>query len=433
MQEGKIVMASMRDVDVLGREIQIETVKKILSSANLNEKGYVLAINGSWGCGKTFFLKELMEELPDSYNFYYDFWGHNYYDEPLIGLLDCLRKELITIIGAKTALSSIAREALEIIKSFFDAFFEKNSLLYRGAKKVLKHSRNKGLFSNDFNAYSKIDSAKHTIVKAIRKLTQKGNKVFICLDELDRCNPQYAMTCLERIHHISNNTQAQIVVAVDKSQLESSIGKAYSSDNANAAHYLRKIVDHVYDLNKGTLSAVNHEKLFGPLEKLFVSKGVMDQRIVLFEQALFRDLDIRRVKKLIDFTITLHKTVFDSKKCSHLIMCGELLLGWGRMIFNDSDDILSSMSKMYYQSINKNCYVFDFIRNNIAFSYKIGINHRGQDIIRIDDLAGFLFYIVHWMNRDQVELVTKFDEKFEIEDLQKLENEYSEFMFYMNV
>mgnify|MGYP003533024634 FL=1 len=44
------------------------------------------------------------------------------------------------------------------------------------------------------------------------------------VDELDRCLPEYSIKVLERLHHLTENTDNVItVLSMDKSQLEKSV------------------------------------------------------------------------------------------------------------------------------------------------------------------------------------------------------------------
>ena len=77
--------------DILGRE---HYVKEILNYVDI-KKNKVLCLNGEWGCGKTFIVKRLIEEMeilnPEAskpyFPIYINAWEYDYYDEPLEGLV----------------------------------------------------------------------------------------------------------------------------------------------------------------------------------------------------------------------------------------------------------------------------------------------------------------------------------------------------------
>lgn len=71
--------------------------------------------------------------------------------------------------------------------------------------------------------------------------------VFI-VDELDRCNPHFAVKTLERIKHLFNLPGILFVLSIDKNQLCNSIRGYFGSEQFNAEEYLQRFVDFEYQL-----------------------------------------------------------------------------------------------------------------------------------------------------------------------------------------
>lgn len=71
--------------------------------------------------------------------------------------------------------------------------------------------------------------------------------IFI-IDELDRCNPYYAVKVLERIKHLFNIPNIVFVLSIDKEQLSNSIRGYYGSDLIKADEYLKRFIDIEYTL-----------------------------------------------------------------------------------------------------------------------------------------------------------------------------------------
>lgn len=71
--------------------------------------------------------------------------------------------------------------------------------------------------------------------------------IFI-IDELDRCNPHYAVKVLERIKHLFNIPNIIFVLSIDKEQLSNSIRGYYGSESINADEYLKRFIDIEYAL-----------------------------------------------------------------------------------------------------------------------------------------------------------------------------------------
>lgn len=68
------------------------------------------------------------------------------------------------------------------------------------------------------------------------------------VDELDRCNPHYAVKVLERIKHIFDIPNIVFVLSIDKIQLGNSIRGYYGSNLIDADEYLKRFIDIEYTL-----------------------------------------------------------------------------------------------------------------------------------------------------------------------------------------
>lgn len=90
-------------------------------------------------------------------------------------------------------------------------------------------------------------------------------KAIVCVDELDRCRPDYAIQYLETIKHIFDIPGIVFVLAIDKDQISNSARALFGSE-LNANEYLRKFIDRTFLLPKPDqvrISALvdhNHER-----------------------------------------------------------------------------------------------------------------------------------------------------------------------------
>ena len=85
--------------DYLSRQPYIDLLKSIISNQSDNPSGYSLAIDGEWGCGKTWVLNKLENELLDENKnkyliFHYNAWENDFYDEPLVAILSVMIEKL---------------------------------------------------------------------------------------------------------------------------------------------------------------------------------------------------------------------------------------------------------------------------------------------------------------------------------------------------
>jgi hypothetical protein len=73
-------------------------------------------------------------------------------------------------------------------------------------------------------------------------LLEKGNRLVVFIDELDRCKPDYAVRLLERIKHYFSNDRITYVFSVNINELQHTIKQYYGSD-FNASKYLDRFFD----------------------------------------------------------------------------------------------------------------------------------------------------------------------------------------------
>ena len=85
--------------DFLSRQPYINLLKSIITNQCENTNGYSFAIDGEWGCGKTWILNELENQL-DTENtnkyliFHYNAWENDFYEEPLVPILSVMIENL---------------------------------------------------------------------------------------------------------------------------------------------------------------------------------------------------------------------------------------------------------------------------------------------------------------------------------------------------
>ena len=92
-----------------------------MDNISCNKSSVCFAINGQWGCGKSFVLDMLEEQLnviqseethSDKYFVIrYNYWEYDYYEEPLVAIV----ATMISIIGEKTKLFPDGKEKQEVL------------------------------------------------------------------------------------------------------------------------------------------------------------------------------------------------------------------------------------------------------------------------------------------------------------------------------
>ena len=83
--------------------------------------------------------------------------------------------------------------------------------------------------------------------------TWSNRPVVVMVDELDRCNPEYAVEFLQLLEHVFHAEHVVFVVAVNQSELINSI-KSFYGQNFDAAGYLERFFDDILPLPKSRRS-----------------------------------------------------------------------------------------------------------------------------------------------------------------------------------
>jgi len=206
----------------------------------------VVAIDGAWGSGKTFFLKcwvgaHLNDETHNAQIVYFDAFQHDFLDDPLIALVGAIaeRVEAPEDTGVQKALKLAKEVAPKLARVG----------LRLGISAVTAGSVGDGDKFIDW-FWKQEDGKRHamnTFREALKKLTAPAKeddtpkKLVIVVDELDRCRPDYALSLLEIIKHFFSVENVHFILGFNMRELENSVRARYG-DKVNAGQYLQKFI-----------------------------------------------------------------------------------------------------------------------------------------------------------------------------------------------
>lgn len=203
-----------------------------------------IAVNGEWGSGKTFFVKQTayhlstLEDASDKcLTVYYDAWENDNECDPIISIVDCIAR-----VAGEEDENYISRLALDFLKTAVD------TPLLRGVKTIIDRYEEKDAES-DFG-YSKTKPTNAQIKNKLKALfdeiiNEHGERLILFVDELDRCNPDFAVKVLERLkHYFTIDNRVKIVFSVNINQLEHTI-KHFYGDDFDSHRYLDRFFDMV--------------------------------------------------------------------------------------------------------------------------------------------------------------------------------------------
>lgn len=266
--------------DKLNRIAFVDTLEKIIEKKFSEQDGFSFAIDGKWGCGKTFIVNMLEERLKNKYLVIkYNCWKYDYYEEPVMAIMSVIADTLNQIAAEndpprfvnKDTFKNIAKFLIGTGAKLFEAAtnIDLKSILELG-KEVI-NDEYKEAISKDFDSKDTLTKAIDIIHMALC-LAHSDKRVLFIVDELDRCLPEYAIKVLERLHHVNEGNQFITMLSINKNELAGSIAKVFGkqeNDSDFADYYLQKFTNLIIPVPNG--KATNTL-----LDKFKFSKGYFD-------------------------------------------------------------------------------------------------------------------------------------------------------------
>lgn len=219
-----------------------------------SESGAVLAIDGEWGSGKTTFVKMWRQYLINNgyKTLYFNAWATDFIEDPLIALMG----ELKEVIGSNSKFESLVKNIGKIGLKIG------GEVLKAGAKRIVGIDPDivkagideaTDIFQQQINSYderkTELDEFKNKLGEYVASEAQDiTHPIVFFIDELDRCNPHYAVKLLERVKHLFEVPNIIFVLAVNIKQLQYAIQGYYGSENIDGQEYLKRFIDLRYAL-----------------------------------------------------------------------------------------------------------------------------------------------------------------------------------------
>ncbi|EOU1703560.1 P-loop NTPase fold protein [Clostridium perfringens] len=317
MKEINLEELNFEKDDLLNRkQIAINLTNIIKNKSNLN----VLAIDSSWGTGKTTFINKWTNMLKSDSNYidtfetiYFNAWESDYSNDALLSLIFQINKSISKTLEDDKSLFEKHNEKFKNIGKLAGTLAIK--YLTRGALDLVEWNKNLEDGLSDFS--SKIGESifkQHSIQNDTRKALKENlieyqnivdKKIIIFIDELDRCKPTYAIQILETIKHLFNIDNYIFVISLDKEQLSHSIKTIYGQD-MDSDGYLRRFFDLEYILPSDNNKLYIENKFDNVFNKFTNTDYLMRflKNIFIQEKYSLRDID-----KALSFTEILISNV----------------------------------------------------------------------------------------------------------------------------
>lgn len=249
----------------------------------------MIALDGGWGSGKSFFLKcwvgyHLKQETHKAETVYFDAFKHDYLDDPLIALTGEIARRFRTeeddaedpqsakkdarvkklkksawAVGkaaGRIGLSAVTFGATEILSDMGDE-------IAKAAGEEAKAFLDRTGGEDESEKYWDMHEAKIAAMEGFRlalealtepateqqaaesggrlKKGEPSRKLVIVVDELDRCRPDYALSLLEIIKHFFNVPGVHFVLGMNLAELQNSVRARYGA-GIDSERYLQKFI-----------------------------------------------------------------------------------------------------------------------------------------------------------------------------------------------
>lgn len=299
--------------DKLNRKFLAENLKRILLNTDYN----VFSINAPWGGGKSYFIENLAELIgDDAICISYNAWESDFYNNPLVPLVTELMYKLEQVISEKDEIYKDLIKTKKTLKDIFDKITFNTSIGPFG----FAYDPNKPTVESDYIALKKL---KEKLRSGLGFLQEKLNKkIIIFVDDLDRCNPKYAIETLETIKHFFGIKNIIFVLAVDKKQVENIVKTIYgiAPETSDIEGYLKKFIDVEFNLPAPVYTdfisfqlqqIVECSKHFIETERWYCFGIIEDNNIINIEN--YNDVFIKTVQQLVttlDFTPRMIEKLF---------------------------------------------------------------------------------------------------------------------------
>lgn len=253
------------------------------------ENGYVLNLNAEWGAGKTTFLKCWYNKLKANHPVvYFDAWKTDFTHDAMTALMDSFHAQLAnSISGNKALIRDFYEKGMHFIKVAVPSLavgYLKHKSGMPDDESLLQDITD--TFGINVTEDSCSDALKETLKAALEqrkkveginefktalekiageyiKVTHKNFPIYIFIDELDRCRPNYAIEVIENVKHFFNTKNFVFVIATDTKQLQHSI-KAIYGYKFDSNLYLSRFFDNKITLPRPNISEyiLNYKSIF---------------------------------------------------------------------------------------------------------------------------------------------------------------------------
>lgn len=308
--------------DTLGRNNAVARLVKLIDSI---EPPFSIALNGSWGVGKTFFVKQTKlvldahNDLVNEYichgiedenaekqikelfstisggnigkhvSIYYDAWSNDNSTDPLFSIVEAIIKARVVNLTDSVYLDFLKKMltcGMAIAATMKGVPVELGLQLW--SKEVEFEQR-----LNMIRSEERLKDLVNDFLDSILVKEKEEKNLVIFIDELDRCRPDFAVRLLERIKHFFNNKNIIFVFSVNHEELTHTVKNVYGME-FDGYKYLSRFFD--LEISLPQVAAEKVIEFYG--KETDVANSLINEVINYYNLPLREGLKVKSLCKL---------------------------------------------------------------------------------------------------------------------------------------
>ena len=253
------------ETDFLNRKPFADKLSKLIDKF---ETPFVVALDGPWGSGKSFFLKRWVGHHQESHKddtvvVYLDAFELDYLDEPMVALVSEISarfeiqsssykkfwgngkkiaaKLLLPVARIATAIATAGTSEL-LAPAIENGVVAAVAEIDTAATKLWEREHSRREAVTEFRKFLE------SLTKGVDDLPAK--KIVVVIDELDRCRPDYALSMLEIIKHFFDVNNVHFILGVNLAELEN-MARARYGEKLDARNYIGKFIKVKLEIPEG--------------------------------------------------------------------------------------------------------------------------------------------------------------------------------------
>lgn len=416
--------------DKLNRQPEVDNLVEIISKLS---QPCTIAIDGSWGTGKTTFLRFLQAELQKK-NIkvsYFNAWEKDFDKEPFLLILNHIVKQFSV---EESNVKDIKKIAVKVLRSITVNSTKAiiNSVLPIKIDGILEDASSI-LAEEIFDKLTEEEEEVKALQKKLSQLIDKNNKMVILVDELDRCKPSFSIELLERIKHIFNTPNIIFILGADLAQLGKAVSGVYG-ESYDGRKYLDRFISIEYNL-----AFPNYENFWQSLAETYTGhssiQSLQNQAPILeygpwYSKQL--QLSARDIKKLYS-SIYLSALSSNSEDELPLIILLTVIKQNSQELYNRMKQNLNYVDELF-QLLQLQNFVFKNLKNEIILQVFLLIHNiilandssmKSPEVIELitqktnsEDLKTFIKTFIEQHKTKGVFLIKDLESTYKMVDLQ---------------